>query len=94
MRPFSPNHKHTYVAFAGLVHGDTKATNFVDVGGVIHLIDLDAMRAPRTQAGLRRGIARDLERFIANWNDSATIRAALTRAFERLTPNAATRKTR
>jgi len=82
------------LAHAGLVHGDTKATNFVDVGGVIHLIDLDAMRAPRTQAGLRRGIARDLERFIANWNDSATIRAALTRAFERLTPNAATRKTR
>ena len=69
------------LARAGLVHGDTKATNFVDVDGVIHLIDLDAMHAPRTRWGRRRGTARDLERFIDNWTDSATIRAALTRAF-------------
>ncbi len=79
------------LARAGLVHGDTKATNFVDVGGAIHLIDLDAMRAPRTRWGLRKAIARDLDRFIANWKDSATIRAALTRAFAPLTANAAPR---
>jgi hypothetical protein len=42
------------------------------------------MRAPRTTWGLRRGLARDLERFIANWKDSATIRAALGRAFAAL----------
>ena len=75
---------------AGLVHGDTKATNFVDVGGVIHLLDLDAMRAPRTKRALRRRVARDVERFIANWTDSATIRAALTRAFAAPQPAAAT----
>jgi tRNA A-37 threonylcarbamoyl transferase component Bud32 len=69
------------LARAGLVHGDTKATNFVDVGGAIHLLDLDAMRAPYTRWGLRRGAARDVARFIDNWTDSATIRAALTRAF-------------
>jgi tRNA A-37 threonylcarbamoyl transferase component Bud32 len=69
------------LARAGLVHGDTKATNFVDVDGTIHLIDLDAMRAPRTRWGRRRGAARDVARFIENWADSATIRAALTRAF-------------
>jgi tRNA A-37 threonylcarbamoyl transferase component Bud32 len=69
------------LARAGLVHGDTKATNFVDVGDTIHLLDLDAMRAPRTQWGLRRGAAHDVARFIDNWTDSATIRAALSRAF-------------
>jgi tRNA A-37 threonylcarbamoyl transferase component Bud32 len=79
------------LARAGLVHGDTKATNFVDVGDAIHLLDLDAMRAPRTKWGLRRGTARDIERFVANWKDSATIRAALTRAFTALAPDAVQR---
>jgi tRNA A-37 threonylcarbamoyl transferase component Bud32 len=65
---------------AGLVHGDAKATNFIDVEGRIHLIDLDSMRAPRSQRALQRGISRDVDRFVENW-DSATIRAALTRAF-------------
>lgn len=74
---------------AGLVHGDTKATNFIDVGGHIHLIDLDAMCAPRTKRGLERGVARDIERFVANWTDSATIRAALMRAFAPLGRSAA-----
>ena len=60
-------------------------------GAGIELIDLDAMRAPRTRWGLRKAIARDLDRFIANWKDSATIRAALTRAFAPLTANAAPR---
>ncbi len=76
---------------AGLVHGDTKSTNFVDVGGTIHLLDLDAMRAPRTKWGLRRGAARDIERFVSNWTDSVTIRAALARAFAALAPDAAPR---
>ncbi len=66
---------------AGLVHGDMKATNFIAASGRIHLIDLDSMRAPRTQRAARRGLTRDIERFIANWADSATIRAALSRAF-------------
>jgi len=88
---FSHGHIQPLVALfgdllrAGLVHGDTKATNFIDVAGAIHLIDLDAMRAPWTRRGLRRGAAADLERFIANWPESATIRAALTRAFAPLT---------
>ncbi len=68
------------LARAGLMHGDAKATNFLDIDGRIHLIDLDAMRAPRTKRVLRQGLLRDIERFVANW-DSATIRAALTRAF-------------
>ena len=69
---------------AGLVHGETEATNFIDVTGAIHLIDLDAMRSPWTKRGLRRGAAADLERFVANWPESATIRAALDRGFQSL----------
>lgn len=79
------------LARAGLVHGDTKSTNFVDVGGTIHLLDLDAMRAPRTKRGLRRGTARDVARFVSNWTDSVTIRAALTRAFAALAPDSTPR---
>jgi tRNA A-37 threonylcarbamoyl transferase component Bud32 len=79
---------------AGLVHGDTNATNFIDVTGTIHLIDLDAMRAPWTKRGVRRGAAADLERFGANWPESATIRAALTRAFGSLTAQTAASSTR
>ena len=45
----------TDLARAGLVHGDTKASNFVDVGGSIALIDLDAMRAPTTERARQRG---------------------------------------
>ncbi len=71
---------------AGLVHGDMKATNFIDASGRIHLIDLDSMRAPRTRRAARRGIVRDIERFIANWADNATIRALLIRAFAALEP--------
>ena len=94
---FANNHIQALVGLfsdlsrAGLVHGDTKATNFIDADGAIHLIDLDAMHAPRTTWGLRRAVARDLERFVANWKDSATIRAALTRAFAPLLTNTATR---
>ena len=73
------------LSHAGLVHGNTKATNFIDVSGVIHLMDLNAMRAPWTKRGVRRGAAEDLERFVANWPESTTIRAALTRAFAPLT---------
>ena len=69
------------LARAGLVHGDTRSCNFIDVAGTIHLVGLADMRAPLTRWGLSRGVAHDLERFVANWSDSATIRAALNRAF-------------
>jgi hypothetical protein len=42
-------------------HGDTKASNFIINGEVVHLIDLDGM-----QSGLRRSES-DRERFLANW---------------------------
>jgi tRNA A-37 threonylcarbamoyl transferase component Bud32 len=55
---------------AELVHGDTKASNFLVVDGQVHLIDLDAMRqvGPLVDRRGRRGFARDLARFMANWD--------------------------
>jgi serine/threonine-protein kinase RIO1 len=55
------------IADAELVHGDTKASNFVVDDEKIYLIDLDAMVEGR------RGLAADVARFLANWdNDPAT----------------------
>ena len=46
---------------AGLRHGDTKVTNFLIHDGHVHLIDLDAMTLSA------RGVERDIERFLDNW---------------------------
>jgi tRNA A-37 threonylcarbamoyl transferase component Bud32 len=56
------------IADAGLVHGDTKASNFLIRDAEIHLIDLDAM------VESRRGLARDVSRFLANWESDPEIR--------------------
>ena len=50
---------------AGVTHGDTKATNFLIADGVVHLIDLDAMRLDI------RDFDRDLNRFLENWQPEA-----------------------
>lgn len=68
------------LARAGLVHGDTKAGNFlVNAAGPV-LLDLDAMRAPRSRFTRRRGHARDLARFLANWPGLAPLAEAFERA--------------
>lgn len=75
----------------GIAHGDTKATNFLLVGGGlpgagpdagapaaeprVALIDLDAMRESR------RGAARDVERFLANWQDRPQLAERFRAAF-------------
>ncbi|MGD8863636.1 MAG: lipopolysaccharide kinase InaA family protein [Myxococcales bacterium] len=46
---------------AGLAHGDTKATNFLLADGVVHVVDVDAVR--QTTDGWRRDVARFLENF-------------------------------
>ena len=51
----------------GLVHGDLKASNFLVDGRHVQLIDLDSLRWPRSAWRRRRGHARDLKRFWANW---------------------------
>jgi tRNA A-37 threonylcarbamoyl transferase component Bud32 len=60
---------------AGLVHGDTKASNFLITSDAVALVDLDAMHP----AG-RRG-NRDLTRFLANFADRPALRERLCQAF-------------
>jgi RIO-like serine/threonine protein kinase len=67
------------LARAGLVHGDTKASNFVVTPRGLVLLDLDAMRSPRSRTMRRRGQRQDVERFLANW----PARSPLGEAFER-----------
>ncbi len=63
------------LARAGLIHGDTKATNFLIHDDRVQLIDLDAMRVGR------RGFAGDLARFLDNWQEAerSTFEAAFRR---------------
>ncbi|MYE81700.1 MAG: hypothetical protein F4X36_07610 [Gammaproteobacteria bacterium] len=62
----------------GLTHRDTKASNFIVSGGSVSLVDLDALRPVR----LRREIAGDRKRFLANWEEPVAARFAA--AFERV----------
>jgi RIO-like serine/threonine protein kinase len=65
---------------AGLVHGDTKATNFVVATDGLTVLDLDAMRRPRNRRLRERGQARDVERFCANWPKSTELPSVLVAA--------------
>ncbi len=62
----------TFVALAvnGLVHGDTKASNFIVTGSGIALVDLDSMHAPRRRARFKRAFRQDVERFLRNELDA------------------------
>jgi tRNA A-37 threonylcarbamoyl transferase component Bud32 len=57
------------LAVAGLVHGDTKASNFLVHGERVAVVDLDAMRLGG------RGQRRDLVRFLANFDGRPALRA-------------------
>ncbi|GMU45560.1 MAG: hypothetical protein AMXMBFR26_03420 [Porticoccaceae bacterium] len=68
------------LAAAGLSHGDLKASNFLveEANQRLLLIDLDAMRLHRCERSAQRALARDRERFLANWD------GALRRHFAQL----------
>ncbi len=53
---------------AGLTHGDTKASNFLVSQNQVALVDLDAMHEDVA------GLARDIDRFLANWPDQPELR--------------------
>lgn len=58
----------------GIEHGDLKAANLKIVDGKPLLLDLDAMRLHRRTAWFERRHARDLRRFLKNWQqDQATL---------------------
>jgi len=55
----------------GLVHGDLKASNvLINAEGRPVILDLDAMYPARCRWQLRRGHARDLKRWMRNWQDA------------------------
>ena len=64
------------IADARLVHGDTKASNFLVSDRQVYLIDLDAMMESR------RGSARDVARFLANWDADSRARELFSDALQ------------
>ena len=51
-----------------IVHGDTKATNFLSAAGRLTVLDLDAMRQETDSGRYRRVRSRDLKRFVRNFD--------------------------
>jgi tRNA A-37 threonylcarbamoyl transferase component Bud32 len=72
------------VAAAGLVHGDYKASNFMitDEGPV--LLDLDAMHQPGSARAFRRGLQKDLQRFLQNWQGNAEVEKMFAEGVKKL----------
>ena len=55
----------------GIVHGDTKASNFILGKTRLKVLDLDAMQMGRSGRRFRRGFQKDLQRFADNWHSEA-----------------------
>ncbi len=53
--------------FARVSHGDMKATNLVVDGEQLVVIDLDAMRWHKSGKRFRKAFAKDMQRFMDNW---------------------------
>lgn len=51
----------------GIVHGDTKLTNFLLADGALQVLDLDAMRHESDARRLRRASESDIARFVRNF---------------------------
>jgi tRNA A-37 threonylcarbamoyl transferase component Bud32 len=64
------------LARARLVHGDTKATNFVLHNGALSLLDLDSMRH-LPGSNFARAHAADVERFLDNWQAHPDVRTKI-----------------
>jgi tRNA A-37 threonylcarbamoyl transferase component Bud32 len=65
-----------------IVHGDLKATNILIAGGQAMLIDLDAMRRYRCPFGFKRAWNRDMQRFLANWQDDSGLLAMFRKSLQ------------
>lgn len=60
-----------------LSHGDLKASNLMVGGGVLNVIDLDAMRCHRSEKGMRLAVARDRRRLLRNWPEASLLRSRI-----------------
>jgi tRNA A-37 threonylcarbamoyl transferase component Bud32 len=70
----------------GIEHGDLKADNLKIVGQQVGVLDLDALRQYRHARGAwyRMRHARDLRRFLQNWQDAPPVRVLLESALRRV----------
>lgn len=70
---------------ASIAHGDTKATNWIVSNAQVYLIDLDAMRRYRNSTLHQRRFARDIARFLRNFDQQPTLRSMFAERLEPLT---------
>ena len=61
---------------AGIVHGDTKGSNFLVAGKDLSIIDLDSMTQPRNPSRAALGKREDRLRFLRNWPERPAVRHA------------------
>lgn len=67
-----------------LVHGDTKATNFILADdGVVHVIDVDSLKIHPPSRSFRRCFEKDRARFLSNWEERPEIKDTLDKALPR-----------
>lgn len=64
-----------------LSHGDMKASNIKLLEGKPYLIDLDSMQQHRFSFYAQKRHARDLKRFMQNWQDQPTLYNTFVKAF-------------
>jgi tRNA A-37 threonylcarbamoyl transferase component Bud32 len=64
----------------GVVHGDTKASNFIVDGSGVAVIDLDAMASPRRPLTFAAAFRRDVDRLLANWAPGSADRMRMHQA--------------
>jgi len=67
-----------------IVHGDTKANNFIRSGQALQVLDLDAMRRELDCGRFRRASAKDLQRFARNWEHDKEAQTAVQGMLTRL----------
>jgi tRNA A-37 threonylcarbamoyl transferase component Bud32 len=68
---------------ARLSHGDMKATNILLSAAGPVLIDIDALRAHRAEAALARAHAKDVARFMRNWEGDPEVARLFEEALAR-----------
>jgi len=62
-----------------ILHGDTKASNFIVTNQGIYVVDLDAMKVRANRAIFRLKQRKEVARFLKNWNGNDPVRLFIKR---------------
>ena len=65
-----------------IYHGDCKATNFIVVDGCVNIIDLDAMQEFNKDENFKKYHAKDLKRWMKNWEGNEELSKLLKSEFQ------------